>query len=334
MDPVILAAACAIGARSALFFPLGAGSGCAESAALGSAIVRGDGIRVGDAWAADVAEASRRFGVPERWIREVIHAESRGLASATSPAGAMGLMQVMPRTYAELRDRYGLGANPYDPRDSILAGAAYLREMHDRYGAPDFLAAYNAGTERLDEHLATGRPLPVETRRYVAAVSRGIAAGLPDQWTEGRPIVRIGVSADTALPAPDGDALLAIRIAADRDARDGATDGSGGRGTSMNPSGSESGTVAPMLRSGPNAAAPSAFEPPILRAIRQEDIEHPERRPAASSSGLFASKPGLSDAKVMQPERRPGDRARDTGPTTGAQDSGLFAPIRTAWTTR
>ena len=46
----------------------------------------------------------------------------------------MGLMQIMPKTWAELRARYGLGADPFDPRDNILAGAAYIRELHDRYG--------------------------------------------------------------------------------------------------------------------------------------------------------------------------------------------------------
>jgi integrase len=56
----------------------------------------------------------------------------------------------------------------YDPHDNILAAAAYLRELHDRYGAPGFLAAYNAGPVRYEEHLTTGRPLPAETRAYVA----------------------------------------------------------------------------------------------------------------------------------------------------------------------
>ena len=50
----------------------------------------------------------------------------------------MGLMQIMPKTYAELRARHQLGADAYNPRDNILAGAAYLREMLDRYGSPDF----------------------------------------------------------------------------------------------------------------------------------------------------------------------------------------------------
>ena len=83
----------------------------------------------------------------------------------------MGLMQVMPHTYAALRARYGLGANPYAPRDNILAGAAYLREMLDRYGVPWFLAAYNAGPARLDAFLHTGRALPAETQRYLAALA-------------------------------------------------------------------------------------------------------------------------------------------------------------------
>ena len=83
----------------------------------------------------------------------------------------MGLMQVMPQTYAALRARYGLGADPYAPRDNILAGAAYLREMLDRYGVPWFLAAYNAGPARLDAFLRAGRALPVETQRYFAALT-------------------------------------------------------------------------------------------------------------------------------------------------------------------
>ena len=77
----------------------------------------------------------------------------------------------MPGTWTELRARYGLGADPYDPRDNILAGAAYIRELYDRYGSPGFLAAYNAGPERYERHLATGRPLPDETQAYVATLA-------------------------------------------------------------------------------------------------------------------------------------------------------------------
>jgi Transglycosylase SLT domain len=118
-----------------------------------------------------VGEASQRFNISANWIRAVMRIESGGDPHALSPKGAMGLMQIMPKTYAGLRARHHLGANAYNPRDNILAGAAYLREMLDRYGTSGFLAAYNAGPARYDEHLATGRPLPPETQVYVAMLS-------------------------------------------------------------------------------------------------------------------------------------------------------------------
>jgi soluble lytic murein transglycosylase-like protein len=122
-------------------------------------------------FAAFVTEASKRFGVPEHWIRAVLHVESDAKQRARSSKGAMGLMQIMPKTWTELRARYGLGADPYDPRDNVLAGAAYIRELYDRYGAPGFLAAYNAGPGRYERHLASGRPLPDETQAYVATLA-------------------------------------------------------------------------------------------------------------------------------------------------------------------
>lgn len=100
-----------------------------------------------------------------------MHAESDGIAHAVSPTGAIGLMQLMPKTWSALSARYHLGSDPFDPHDNILAGAAYLRELHDRYGSPGFLAAYNAGPGRYEQHLASGRPLPAETRAYVAALT-------------------------------------------------------------------------------------------------------------------------------------------------------------------
>lgn len=115
-----------------------------------------------------ISEASQRFGIPALWIRAVMQAESGGNANAVSPKGALGLMQLMPATYADMRIRYGLGDNPMQPHDNIIAGAAYLREMLDCYGMAGFLAAYNAGPTQYDAHLATGIPLPAETRAYVA----------------------------------------------------------------------------------------------------------------------------------------------------------------------
>ena len=118
-----------------------------------------------------IAEASRRFGVPVAWIAEIMSVESRGRADALSPKRAIGLMQVMPATYADLASRYGLGADPWNPRDNVLAGAAYLRELYDRYGAPGFLVAYNAGPGRWDDYRIRARPLPAETIAYIARLA-------------------------------------------------------------------------------------------------------------------------------------------------------------------
>jgi len=144
--------------------------------------------RVGDAIATAIAEASRRFGLSQDWIRAVIQAESAFDPRATSRVGAMGLMQVMPATYAELRARYGFGLDAYDPRDNVLAGTAYLRELYDRFGIAGALAAYNAGPGRYQEHLDTGRTLPLETRNYVARIAEISGVGRPLAERSARPI--------------------------------------------------------------------------------------------------------------------------------------------------
>lgn len=131
-------------------------------------------------WRPFIAEASQRFGVPQAWIAAVMQAESAGQTHLhgrpiTSHAGAMGLMQLMPGTWAAMRKEHGLGRNPHDPRDNILAGTAYLRAMYDRFGYPGLFAAYNAGPGRYAEHLRTGRPLAEETRGYIAQLARAPA---------------------------------------------------------------------------------------------------------------------------------------------------------------
>lgn len=134
-----------------------------------------------DPWGHHIAEAASRHDVPELWIREVIERESGGRRRAVSPAGAMGLMQVMPGTWRDLRGRYRLGRDPFDPRDNILAGTAYIREMYDRFGSPGFLAAYNAGPGALSRYLARTAPLPRETRRFVAAIAPRIDGVSPER---------------------------------------------------------------------------------------------------------------------------------------------------------
>jgi soluble lytic murein transglycosylase-like protein len=137
-----------------------------------------------DRWNGHIAEASARFGVPAEWIRRVIAAESGGRTHEngqpiTSRAGAMGLMQLMPGTWAEMRVRHRLGVDPHDPRDNILAGTAYLRAMYDRFGYPGLFAAYNAGPARYAQHLSIGSRLPAETIAYVADVEGGGARSQP-----------------------------------------------------------------------------------------------------------------------------------------------------------
>ena len=135
-------------------------------------------------YAAQVTEASQRFGIPTTWIMAVMRAESAGDLRAVSSAGAMGLMQVMADTWAGLRIRHGLGHDPFEPRDNILAGTAYLREMWDRYGnVAAMLAAYNAGPARYDEYRLADRPLPAETRAYVAALAPVLLGERPSGGT-------------------------------------------------------------------------------------------------------------------------------------------------------
>lgn len=135
-----------------------------------------------DPLAAYITEAAKRFAIPERWIRAVMQAESDHDPLAVSPKGAMGLMQIMPATWQELRSKQGLGDDPYDPRDNILAGAAYIAELHDLYGSPGFLAAYNAGPGRYEKHLVTGDPLPSETAAYMAKIIPQIDAEAAVAW--------------------------------------------------------------------------------------------------------------------------------------------------------
>jgi membrane-bound lytic murein transglycosylase B len=145
----------------------------------------------GNSYAAYIAEAAQGFDVPAHWILAVMRKESAGDVRAVSEKGAMGLMQIMPDTWDELRARYSLGRDPFDPRDNILAGAAYLRELHDRFGSPGFLAAYNAGPTRYAEHIATGRPLPRETRDYVAALMPLLGASVAAERREQSTILTV-----------------------------------------------------------------------------------------------------------------------------------------------
>ncbi len=161
-----------------------------------------------------IHEAAQKFNVPERWIHAVMQQESGGRTHfhgqpIVSQKGAMGLMQVMPETWAYLRAAYGLGNDPFDPHDNILAGTAYIREMYDQYGTPGFLAAYNAGPGRYELTLKTHRPLPDETKHYMAVISPQIAGIEPDGASPTPHITTVAAlsqrSSAPAHSAMDGD---------------------------------------------------------------------------------------------------------------------------------
>jgi hypothetical protein len=180
-----------------------------------------------DPWATAITEASRRFDVPETWIRAIMRVESRGDVRAVSPKGAMGLMQIMPPTWDELRARHGLGHDPFDPHDNIIAGVAYLAQMRDRYGMPGALAAYNAGPARYEEHKLLGVPLPGETSAYLDKLTPVIGTAAPSLfagssgWPAGAPktsLFAIDVSARPDAAASPAQSLFAADKRRDRHA--------------------------------------------------------------------------------------------------------------------
>ena len=176
-------------------------------------------------WDGTITEASERFHVPKTWIRAVMRQESGGRTMLgenqpiVSHAGAVGLMQVLPETYEEMAAEHKLGANPFNAHDNIMAGAAYLRWLHHKYGYPAMFAAYNAGPGVLEDHLQHGARLPAETRAYVGGITRTLHAGKDGlslvKFT--RPdgvIVKIDPGQITAVRAPQpgeyGDSVKAV----------------------------------------------------------------------------------------------------------------------------
>lgn len=112
-----------------------------------------------------ILAAAGRHGVDPLLVKAVILAESGGRRWATSPKGAMGLMQLMPATAR----RFGV-ADPFDPAQNVAGGTRYLRWLLDRFGGDVTLAlaGYNAGEGAVERH--GGVPPYRETRNYVRAV--------------------------------------------------------------------------------------------------------------------------------------------------------------------
>jgi hypothetical protein len=170
--PILVGGRCGARRRIAFLLLTGLAFGLPPTGMVTAQPAPAEQVAIGGPYSRPIADAAQRFRIPAHWIAAVLDAESAGDPRAVSKAGAMGLMQVMPDTWAELRARHRLGNDPFDVRDNIMAGTAYLREIFDRYGnVGAMLAAYNAGPGRYDEYRATGRPLPAETRAYVAALA-------------------------------------------------------------------------------------------------------------------------------------------------------------------
>jgi soluble lytic murein transglycosylase-like protein len=159
-------------------------------------------------WQPCVGKAARRAGVPVAWINAVMRVESGGRTMLTgsqrmvSAKGAMGLMQLLPQTYHDMRVQYRLGADPFEPRDNISAGAGYLRWLRGKYGYPTMFAAYNAGPGQVEDIMGGAKKLPAETRAYVARISEILGKG------------RDGAMIDALkLTRPDGETVLVDPLA-------------------------------------------------------------------------------------------------------------------------
>jgi soluble lytic murein transglycosylase-like protein len=151
-------------------------------------------------WAPFVAEASQRLKVPQDWIWAVMQQESGGRTLSgenqpiTSDQGAMGIMQVLPQAYNDMRAQYALGPDPYDPHDNVIAGTAYLKFLYGKYGNPGMFAAYNDGPGNLEAFLNKDRPLPQETHNYVENISKALGQSAPG----------LGKLATVTFTRPDG----------------------------------------------------------------------------------------------------------------------------------
>ncbi len=123
-----------------------------------------DGTVSSQSFANMVAEAARKYEVDPKLLSAVAEAESGGDQSALSPAGAVGVMQLMPDTAASL------GVDPYDEKQNIEGGAKYLRQMLDSFGGDvrKAVAAYNAGPQAVHDY--GGVPPYRETQSYVNRV--------------------------------------------------------------------------------------------------------------------------------------------------------------------
>jgi hypothetical protein len=175
-------------------------------------------------WEPLIKKASNRFKIPADWIREVVRLESGGRTMLAenmpmvSNRGALGLMQLLPATYTDMRAQYGLGADPFNPRDNIFAGAAYLKWLHGKYGYPAMFTAYNDGPGNYEQRTAKGSQFPAETQNYLTnatLVLGGPHTSATPAVAQATPIsaraIDISALVNTA-PAPTGVVTPAVDV--------------------------------------------------------------------------------------------------------------------------
>lgn len=144
---------------------------------IAAAVVAWELLKPRSAGAAVAASgASSNYGLPSNLPLAVAQVESGGRQYDSagnvimSPAGAIGMMQLMPGTAADL------GVDPYDASQNFAGGSEYLNQLYAQYGnVPDTLAAYNWGPGNVNRALANGTPYPSSVQGYIASVEAALA---------------------------------------------------------------------------------------------------------------------------------------------------------------
>ncbi len=216
--------------------------------------------------------AGQEWNVDPNLLRAMAQQESGGKPRIVSSAGAQGVMQIMPGTQRDL----GV-TDPNDPQQSIFGGAKYMSQLLDQYKSPELaLAAYNAGPDRVDNHLATGNPLPRETQAYVPAISANY------QRMAKAPAASAAPAATSAAPA--------VQPASDEASRNAAF---------LSRSGATTAAAPPTPDSGPSPAATPDYSD-FLTRTGATPAAAPASRPMADKFGPLAGDAANANLEARQ----------------------------------
>lgn len=134
--------------------------------------------------------AGARFGLSPAFVRAYAQAESQANPNAVGPLTrhgwrAQGAMQMAPATYAEMAKKHGLGGDPKNPADNVMAGAAYLRQLIDEFGpeSETVALAWNAGPGYARQYLAGKKGMPQQTRELYGRIQNNLRDWRPHAGT-------------------------------------------------------------------------------------------------------------------------------------------------------